>query len=102
MRHILIGVIMMHFLLVIRNICRGIYKGIHNEVKKLADISSINSLLQERKNEVKKAYEELGEYVYHAKTQVNEDYVQRLCKVLHDLHEEIDEYEAKLAQLKDG
>ncbi|MBR5795157.1 MAG: hypothetical protein IKY26_03365 [Erysipelotrichaceae bacterium] len=91
----------MRFLVIIIGVCKGITKGIRNEVKRLASISEINSLMKQRKEEVVLEYERLGEYLYSSKRVVEDEYVIQLFQMIETLLMEIESYEQQLTQLRD-
>lgn len=91
----------MRFLVIIMGIAKGITKGIRNEVKRLASISEINSLMKQRKEEVVLEYERLGEYLYSSKKVVEDEYVIQLFQMIETLLIEIENYEQQLTQLRD-
>ena len=91
----------MRFLVIIVGVCKGITKGIRNEVKRLASISEINSLMKQRKDEVVLEYERLGEYLYSSKKVVEDEYVLQLFQMIETLLIEIETYEQQLTQLRD-
>ena len=80
----------MRFLMIIMGIAKGITKGIRNEVKRLASISEINSLMKQRKEEVVLEYERLGEYLYSSKKVVEDEYVLQLFQMIETLLLEIE------------
>ena len=91
----------MRFLVIIMGVCKGITKGIRNEVKRLGNISEINSLMKQRKEEVILEYERLGEYLYSSKKVVEDEYVLQLFQMIETLLIEIENYEQQLTQLRD-
>lgn len=92
----------MRFLLAIRNLSKGIYKGIRKEVQVLADISNLNSLLKMRTNEIHSLYFELGEYMYVMREHLDEEHIMKLHGVIDALQQEISQYQQQMNKLKDG
>ena len=90
----------MRFLLIFGQICKGVWRGISKEVKKLSEISHINTLLKGKNDELLVEYQRLGEYMYFVKEQ--DEHVELLYKVIGELLGDIKVFEEQLAQLRDG
>ena len=91
----------MRFLILIMSVCKGIYRGIRKEIKCLAEISHINNLQKQKKEELVLEYQRLGEYIYYVKT-IEDEHVLQIQETIVALLEEIEAYEQKLEKLRGG
>lgn len=91
----------MRFLSMIVFVCKGISKGIHGEVKRLASISEVNTFIKQRKEELIIEYERLGEYVYASKRVIEDEVVMQYMQTIDVLVSEIETYKQQLTQLRD-
>ena len=91
----------MRFLVIIIHVFKGMYKGVHKEVKRLGDISRVNSYMKQRKEELVLEYQRLGEYVYLSNKNIENERVEQLFQMIQELLVEIEGYEQQLTQLRD-
>ena len=91
----------MRFLYAISSICKGIYRGIHKEVKRLAQIANLNEMIKQRNAELILEYERLGEYIYVYKKYLEDERILQLVKAIDQLVQDVSECEQQLKQVRD-
>ena len=91
----------MRFLIMFVNVCKAIFKGIRKEVKRLSEISHVNGLKKQKNEELILEYQRFGEYMYFVKDR-DDMHIVQIEEVIKQLLIEMEEYDVRLAQLRDG
>ena len=85
----------MRFIVLAVTIIKGIYRGICNEVKKLAKQTRVNELKKHKIEELNEEYRRLGEYWYYNRDKVVDERMELLVNTISQILEEIEGYEQR-------
>ena len=86
----------MRFVVLIVQICKGIFRGVSTEVKKLAEQTRKNELMKRKTEEMNEEILRLGEYVYSIHRTIEDERIQLLCNTIYELQEEIERYKQEI------
>lgn len=91
---------MMRFLLLMKQVCVGMCRGIQKEVMQLSEVSDLNSQVKQVREEIRRCYQELGEYVYQQEIRLEEESLQELYFELDCLNQQLMDCQNHLMKIK--